>query len=116
MASTMSPSLAQWDSTAATTSASVRLVTFPCSSAPATAPFSAAGLPGSASARRSPCSESSMPTTANSSLPSRVATVALGMSSAASRSARAANDALLAPRMLIASRCVLRDFFPNGPG
>jgi len=36
------------------------------------------------------------------------------MSSAAIRSASAANDARLAPRMLIASRDVLRDFFLNG--
>src|SRR5208282_1650578 len=59
---------------------------------------------------------SSSLTTANSSLPSRVATLALVMFSAASCSLRAANDARLAPRMLIASRWVLREFFPNGTG
>jgi hypothetical protein len=112
----MSPEVAQRDSTAATTSDSVRPATFPCSSAEATAAFSAAGLPGSDRARRSPCSLSSRPTTANSSLPSLVATVALVMCSASSCSARPANDALLAPRTLITSTVVRRIFDPNGLG
>ena len=100
----MSPEVAHRASAAATTSASVRRVTLPCSSAPAIAPFSAAGLPGSDSARRSGCSVSSRPTTANSSSASLVATAALVMFSASSCSVRAANEALLAPRTLIASR------------
>ena len=100
----MSPGVAHRASAAATTSASARRVTLPCSSAPATAPFSAAGLPGSDSARRSACSVSSNPTTANSSSASLVATAALEMFSASSRSVSSANEALLAPRTLIASR------------
>ena len=80
-------------SAAAATSPSARAVIFPCSSAAATAPFSGAGLPGSESARRSPCSVSSSPTTANSSLASPVATVALVMCSADSRSDSSANEA-----------------------
>ena len=116
IASTMSPEVAQRDSTAATTSDSVRPVTFPCSSAEATAAFSAAGLPGSDRARRSPCSVSSRPTTANSSLPSLVATVALVMFSASSCSVRPANDALLAPRTLITSAVVRQDFRPERAG
>src|ERR1700750_1888026 len=86
IASTMSPEVAQRDSTAATTSASVRPVTLPCSNAEATAAFSAAGLPGSDRARRSPCSVSSRPTTANSSSPSRVGPRGLVLVFAFSRS------------------------------
>src|SRR5579862_9456419 len=100
IASERSPLPAQRASAPAATRPSARWVIFPCSSAATTAPFSAAGLPGSDSARRSPCSVSSSPTTANSSLASLVATVALSMCSADSRSDSSAYEALLTPRML----------------
>src|SRR5580658_2649201 len=111
IASDRSPEVAQWPSAAAATRASARPVIFPCNSAATTAPFSAAGLPGSDSARRSPCSVSSSPTTANSSLASLVATVALVMCSADNRSDRSANEALLTPRMRIAFCANFRAYF-----
>src|SRR5580658_4517536 len=114
IASDRSPEVAQWPSAAAATRASARPVIFPCNSAATTAPFSAAGLPGSDSARRSPCSVSSSPTTANSSLASLVATVALVTWSADSRSESSANEALLTPRMRTRLPGVLRRFLPNG--
>src|ERR1700722_15200387 len=114
IASTRSPVVAQCASTAATTSASARWVIFPCSSAPATAAFSAAGLPGSDSARRSACSVSSSPTTANSSLPSLLPTVALVMCSADSRSESSANEVLLTPRMRTCLAVLAA--FGGGPG
>src|SRR5579862_6790192 len=113
MASVRSPPAAQRASAPAATRASARWVIFPCSSAATTAPFSAAGLPGSDSARRSPCSVSSSPTTANSSPASLVATAALSMCSADSRSDSSAYEALLTPRMLNSPSGCRKTFQPN---
>src|SRR5579864_1602422 len=113
VASTASSSRASVRSPPPAHSASARWVIFPCSSAATTAPFSAAGLPGSDSARRSPCSVSSSPTTANSSPASLVATVALSMCSADSRSDSSAYEALLTPRMLNSPSDGTKTFQPN---
>src|SRR5579859_5571226 len=113
-ASVRSAGLAQRDSAAAVTSSSVTGATLVCSSLRVIAAFSAAGLPGSDSARRSACSVSSSPTMENSSFASLVATVALVMFSADSRSDSSAKDALLTPRMLIAFRAYFGDYYRTG--